>query len=342
MLAPPIAVLRDEGHEIDSILRDAGVSSEDLVDPTRRITIQTATRVWQAALREVPDPNFGLRAAVLVQEGDADVLSCLTRSCSTLEEALRFMVQFGRLIDETLMCSLRRESGGAFFSLGPRSIHYLPAVAEYANLRLVLLGRRLLGGVHHLLEVRFAHRKPSDVKLHRELFRATLRFDQKEMGLLFESRALTAPIPSADPVLKGVLIAYAQQLLDAASPRLTTAQRVRDTLVDLLPSGFPSRAQVAQRLGISERALARSLVVEDTNFKALVDELRIELAFRHLQDGRVSIGGIAAELGFQDQSAFTKFFKRCSGMLPLEYRRRYQFRNKKGDRREPLGRSSKR
>jgi AraC-like DNA-binding protein len=184
----------------------------------------------------------------------------------------------------------------------------------------------MLGNEHGPIEVHFAHRRPGNPEYLREAFRTTLRFDRPEVGLLLDPSALVAPIPSADPTLKRVLQAYAQGLLDAASPRVTTSQRVRDAMVELLTSGFPSRARIARRLGVSERRLARMLDAEHTNYTSLVDELRVELAFRRLQEGRVAIGDVAAELGFQDQSAFTKFFKRRAGVVPLEYRRRYGLR----------------
>lgn len=325
MVAPVVAVLQADGHDPRAVLSAGGVTSEHLATPTHRITIQAATRIWQEALRQVPDPSFGIRAALLTERGDFDLLSCLGRSSRTLEEALRFAVRFGALLDETLAPSLRRRTDGYFFSLGRRSVQYLPAVAEYVLLRLILLGRSMLGTDGGPLEVHFAHQKPDKLDRHREAFRSTLRFDQTEVGLLFETSSLAAPIPSADPVLKGVLEAYAQKLLDAAGPRITMSQRVRDVLVELIPSGFPNRFDVARRLGISERTLARMLKAENTSYTSLVDELRIERAFRRLQEGRVAIAGIALELGFQDQSAFTKFFKRHAGVLPHAYRRQVGF-----------------
>jgi AraC-like DNA-binding protein len=323
ILAPVVVLLSAEGLEVESVLRAGGVSRADLDDPTRRISIQAATAVWQAALRALPDPTFGLRAALLIEHGDADLLSCLSRACSTLEEALGLFARFGALLDETLECEMRREHDGVFFSFGRRSVHYLPAVAEYAALRLVLLGRSLLGGGYGLLGVRFAHRAPRSLKRHRELFGAPLEFEQGEVGLLLDPSTLVTPLPQADPVLKSVLVSAAERLLGAHRPTVGTAQRVRDVLVELLPQGPPSRKQVSERLGVSERTLSRLLESEGTHFKAIVEELRYELALRRLQDGREAIGDVAAALGFHDQSAFTKFFKRRAGTLPLDYRRKF-------------------
>ncbi len=42
---------------------------------------------------------------------------------------------------------------------------------------------------------------------------------------------------------------------------------------------------------------------------------------RRLHDPDVALSEIASELGFNDQSAFTKSFKRWVGVTPSEYRR---------------------
>lgn len=326
ILAPIVALLQDEGKDVDRALAAGNVRREDLQDPAFRITIRAATLVWQSALRQVPDPNFGLRAALLTETGDFDLLVCLARSCATFGQALRLGVQYAALLDEMLACRLQRVEGGTLLSLGPRSAQYLPAVAEYVLLRLVLLGRQLLGDERDPIEVHFAHRRPKQLTLHRKLFRATLRFECRELGLLLDPAVLDEPMPVPDPVLQRVLRPYAQLLLQRVEPRVSTAVRVRDALTELLPSGFPSRAGVARRLGVGARTLARELEAEKTTYSAVVDDLRVELAIRRLQEGRTPIGEIACELGFRDQSAFTKFFKRSVGTTPSEYRQRYAFK----------------
>lgn len=322
MLTPVVAVLRAEGRNVDAVLAAGDVREAALQDPTHRVTLRAATLIWRAALREVRDPGFGLRAARLTEAGDFDLLLCLARSCTTLEHALRLGVQYASLLDESLMCSLRVRDAGCVLSLGPRSAQYLPEVAEYVLARLVLLGRQLLGPTHVPLEVRFAHNKPKTLQLHRELFRAPVRFGCDQVALVFERAALEQPMPAPDPVLQRVLEPYAQRLLAGITPRSRMAHRVRDAVLELLPAGIPSRTLVARRLGVGARTLARWLEDEGTTFSALVDDLRVDLALRRLEEPDVALGDIASELGFSDQSAFTKSFKRWVGMTPSEYRRK--------------------
>lgn len=54
-----------------------------------------------------------------------------------------------------------------------------------------------------------------------------------------------------------------------------------------------------------------------------VNEVRLQAARRALERSRDSIGLIAADCGFYDQSYFVKRFKAATGLRPLEYRKRF-------------------
>ena len=76
-------------------------------------------------------------------------------------------------------------------------------------------------------------------------------------------------------------------------------------ILELLPFGTPSLDRVARRLGTSSRSLGRRLAEEGTSFKALVDDLRRELARRYLEQGAHRPKSIAALLGYKDLARST-------------------------------------
>ncbi|HEX7853514.1 MAG TPA: helix-turn-helix transcriptional regulator [Sphingobium sp.] len=79
--------------------------------------------------------------------------------------------------------------------------------------------------------------------------------------------------------------------------------------------------QVCKAAGVSERTLRRrfraaiGMSWEDYRRRA-----RLLKAAALLNDGRLSIGSIAAEVGFESQSAFARAFKDLTGSSPREYR----------------------
>lgn len=53
---------------------------------------------------------------------------------------------------------------------------------------------------------------------------------------------------------------------------------------------------------------------------AYLTQVRLGVACRHLRHAR-PIAQIATDVGFYDQSALTKHFKRCYGITPLQFAR---------------------
>ena len=74
-------------------------------------------------------------------------------------------------------------------------------------------------------------------------------------------------------------------------------------------------ANLARRLGMTERTLRRRLELEGTNFRQLVDEVRRSSAPGLLANGRC-VGEVALLLGFNGISAFGRAFRRWYGMSP--------------------------
>jgi AraC-like DNA-binding protein len=70
---------------------------------------------------------------------------------------------------------------------------------------------------------------------------------------------------------------------------------------------------------MSGRHLIRKLADEGTSFKLLRDTLLQDLAEQALAGG-VRTGRIAEDLGFSDESAFAKAFKRWTGSTPARFR----------------------
>ena len=100
---------------------------------------------------------------------------------------------------------------------------------------------------------------------------------------------------------------------------------VENAIVPLLPHGEARAGQVARRLGMSQRTLARRLASEDLTFASVLDGLRLDLADRYLADADLSISEIAWLLGYREVSAFTHAFKRWTGKTPREVRTQGNF-----------------
>ena len=103
-----------------------------------------------------------------------------------------------------------------------------------------------------------------------------------------------------------------------------TNTRVRRAL-DYISAHFDSQislASIADEVGLSRYRLAH-LVKEFTGrtVSQIIQEVRINHAQQLLMRTNRNCAEIAADVGFSDQSSFTKYFKRLTGTTPTRFRR---------------------
>jgi AraC-like DNA-binding protein len=97
--------------------------------------------------------------------------------------------------------------------------------------------------------------------------------------------------------------------------------RVAAVIVDMLPSGGVADEKVAETLGMSVRSLQRRLKEADTTFRTILDMTRRDLASTYVRDPDIELAEVAFLLGFSDQSAFSRAFKRWTGNPPSQVRK---------------------
>jgi AraC-like DNA-binding protein len=86
---------------------------------------------------------------------------------------------------------------------------------------------------------------------------------------------------------------------------------------------WPSLEELAACLSMSRRTLLRKLEAEQISYQQLLDEARNELACWYLRQSRMPLGQVAERIGFSDQTNFSRSFKRCKGLTPKDYRKRF-------------------
>jgi len=95
--------------------------------------------------------------------------------------------------------------------------------------------------------------------------------------------------------------------------------RVESLLMPILHTGNANMALIAGKLGLSRQTLSRRLKAEDMTFERVLDELRHKLALGYLSGKKVSVNETAYLVGFSDPAAFSRAFKRWTGVGPREY-----------------------
>jgi AraC-like DNA-binding protein len=97
-------------------------------------------------------------------------------------------------------------------------------------------------------------------------------------------------------------------------------RRVEAELEPLLASGAIRIERVARALGCSRQTLYRRLKVEGLTFAQVLDDLRHRQALKLVRDLALPVKEIAWRLGFSDPAAFSRAFKRWTGLSPRAMR----------------------
>ena len=188
---------------------------------------------------------------------------------------------------------------------------------------LVRMCRRLSGVRLVPTSVRLAHLQNENSSEFSRFLGADIEFDAGVDELAFAPAIKPMRLVSADPYLNQLLIENCEAALSARPTNRGSFQsRVENAIAPLLPHGKVSSGEIAQRLGVSKRTLARQLSIAGVSYLQVLENLRSNLAERYLTDEGLSISQIAWLLGYQEVSSFTHAFKRWTGKTPGEARSR--------------------
>jgi AraC-like DNA-binding protein len=184
------------------------------------------------------------------------------------------------------------------------------------------------------LEVRLGHPRPPSIATHEAFFCAPVVFGAARPEILTRASDLRLPMLRADRMLARFLERHAEELLAKIADAPDELTAVKRVIIEELSRGAREES-VAARLAMGVRTLRRHLKDRGRSFRALVDEVRRELAERHLEEGRLDIGEISDLLGFSEPSAFHRAFRRWTGTAPQRFRARA--RAPRVDARSPRG-----
>ncbi|HDZ58289.1 MAG TPA: AraC family transcriptional regulator [Pseudomonas xinjiangensis] len=280
-----------------------------------RVPLARQDALWEAYCDASHDPLAGLRLGLGIQIGHLDSAGMLLVTCDTLGEALDELVEYAPVIGDGGEFNLRRSGESICLAytaqLSVRSAERVEAVlAGVLN-----LARWATGDRFQPVSMGFAHAPLGSEQDYQRLAGCAVHFSTGINSLNFSTEQLTLPQIQANSLLRDHLRQLADKTLASLGQHSLSARLQQ--LVRAHPSWGKER--IAEQLKLSGRHLNRKLAEEGLSFKTLRESVLQQTACQALR-GDQRIGEIAIMLGFSDESAFVRAFRRWQGVTPAHYR----------------------
>lgn len=315
------------------LLDDAGLTHQDLTRPDARFPADRFTRVLARLAKASNNPHISLRLAEATQPRMLGSTGFLISTSDTLGKALNILEEYLPILFEGAQLSLEAVRHNQDTSSNKQAVRLVlkleqpeQNIAEFFLACLLNWPRWLTGQQIPVQRVELAHPEADDPARFRQLFAAEVSFNAKENAVILPAQYLSLPCTDANRELHHLHKSFADALLGKSQNRNALTAQIRHLIREqIMAQGDAIRREdVARQLGLSLRTLQRKLGELDTNFQNLYDETRKELCLQLIRKGDQSFGEIAFQLGFSNQSAFQKAFKRWVGMPPSQYRQTLQ------------------
>lgn len=266
------------------------------------------------------EPDVILQIASMVSTSHLGIVGYLLHACDNLGEALGSLRRYRKLI-VTAIEEIQVVSLGEDIKL--QWSHVLAddyVVLELGVAIMYEFARQLVDQPLTLNAVKFVRSASTEVQQrYQQFFGCPVYFEQPQTCVIFPAKTLSVAIRQPDRQLLDILQQQADQALLALPQQDEFVQQVHRHLIELCHAGEPHVQGLAERMLLSVRTVQRRLAENQLTFQQALDEVRQQLCLQYLEQ-QIQLSDIAQLLGYSDQSAFTRAYKRWTGSTPHQQR----------------------
>lgn len=312
------------GADIGTILREAECDMGRLYDEQSRFPVMTLNRLWMGIASQIHDPFLGLHFGYYFgRHTEGHFLMTLMKNSDTLEKALLLLIRYHNLMTDviTLHLSVRNDKAMLEWEYRAEGLQITYHVAEAVMGLLATVLRSVTNDELQFSDVRFSHCRQQESDEYVKIFTAQPHFESGNNMLVFQADELGRVFPMAHREFASYLIHYAETI----ETRFYEHARYRDKAALILKQRILKGedcgiVSLADNFTMSPRSLQNRFKNEGVTFRALLDEVKKEIALHYLRQKDVMLCDIAFLLGFSEQSSFNHSFKKWTGMTPGEFR----------------------
>lgn len=292
----------------------------DANDRDARLPESVGAALFDRAAALLGDDALGLHVGEQVRPGHYGALGFVAMNCTHLGDALDALRRYQTLVIDLGGVDMQRDRSALTLSWNPGTDGPYRQLAEFNLAGLVSFARWMAGAQARPTRIDVMYPEPADTREHARILGCPLRFAQPCYRVVLPAAALDAPLIQPDPAMRELMQRLAEQQLHKLPRGADWLAQARAQIAQGLQRPPVEIDGVAAQLALSTRSLQRRLQGAGWSFSQLVEQVRRELAEHHLADATLDLTDIALLLGYSEQSAFQRAFKRWTGVTPAQWR----------------------
>lgn len=301
------------GADAQAVAREAGLADRMFDDPELFVQAARIADYLELAAVACRRPDFGLLHACRLPLGMLGQGWMIMRAAETVGEALMDFVHLYGMYTDAGYLRAEQCSKGLWLESS-----FLP-VGRFGVVQTMLL---TLGCVCLFVRENLTHRwqprridlalVPDDPEPFIEFFGPRITFGQERNAVLLDNETLAYRMGEGRE-RRDIHQAMVKQ---NAGRGVAVIAQVKSLLSVMMRHDACSIEMIGRALAISPRTLQRRLKAAGTGYRQLVDEVRADLAWRHLKRSELSVRRVGELLGYDSPAAFSRAFRRWYQMSP--------------------------
>lgn len=323
-VAMVIDALAAEGIPVQDALAGVRLSREAMSSPATRISLNQVIECYRNAARLSRDPHFSYHAGLRFHLSAYGMYGFAILSSMDYRQTVHFAEKYHQLATPLAELRFEEQEGCGVWTITPMPHSRVDAslykfMVETQLGICVSLHRDVMGPLFAAREFHVTYRPPDDAADYQEIFGCPVLFGAPDNRLVFDATWLDGTPKLGNDITYATVVELCDRLMGELQLSAGVAGRVRRVLLTNLmrPRSF---GDIAGAVNMSERTLRRKLQEENTSFRNLVDQLRMEMAIKYLRDTDLTVEAISESLGFSDAANFRQAFRRWTKAAPHAFR----------------------
>jgi|GEM_PF-341683 AraC-like DNA-binding protein len=285
------------------------------------ISLNRLCRLMKAISVMAADDAFGLRYGAFYKPGGTGPYGLGLRSAATFGDMLKFYARYTGVVVqyETFDVRIQSETFSIEWSYSPLIVHQ----EQYADFSACVVLRVFSGFAGQPvvpLRGQLQRSRPDNANLYAQQFTQNIVYGAATNRLYFSSDLLHIENPAGNPSAFEYMSQQCEAIIDRLKQGKSVIAMVTDDLARHLGRESCSIAEVARRVGLSERTLQRRLEESGTDFTNIYDSTRNNASLKLLIESHEPLSQIAQRLGYASHSAYSRAVKRQHGLTPNQIR----------------------